>query len=190
VKYSRILGVFAIIGSLSVPYSLHAAEAHNNIILHTDAFKDVAQKFADFHKSAEGANSILVSVDALNKKPRTSKLRPPHPGFETTKPEGFEIKNYNYDLALKIADFLRDYGDKNPLHSVMILGNATLVHHPISSITIMKKIYPRLPMSLNIHLGLDRTIIMARLILQLNIVGPLDVLRLKRLSKQNIILRN
>ncbi|MDP3532019.1 MAG: C25 family cysteine peptidase [Alphaproteobacteria bacterium] len=125
-KHFRIFKALIFTGIITFSYQVKAEE-HHNIILHTDKFKDVAQKFVNFHKEAEGVNSILVSVDELDKKPRTSKLRPPHDGFEKTKPTGFEIKNYNYELALKIADYLREYGNKNKLHSVMVLGNSSLI---------------------------------------------------------------
>lgn len=122
------LMLFAFIGSLAGFYSLQSfADEHVNLILHRDSFHNVAKRYVEFHKEAEGVKSILVSVDEIAQKKRTGTQKPTHPGYENMKPEGFEIKNYDYELALKIADYLRDYGKKNKLDSVMILGNASLI---------------------------------------------------------------
>jgi peptidase C25-like protein len=100
---------------------------HTNIILHTKEFANVAKDFADFHKKEEGAKSILVAVEGIKAKPRKFKDVPKQEGYQNKKPENFEIKNYDYELALKIVDYLRDYGSKNKLDSVMLLGNSLMI---------------------------------------------------------------
>lgn len=103
---------------------------HVNLLLYTKPFEAVAQKFVEFHKSAENAQTTLISVENIKAKPALFTDRPGHSGYEKQKPEGFEIQNYDYDLALKIAYFLRDYSDKNKIDSVMILGNGGVI--PVS----------------------------------------------------------
>lgn len=121
------LGIFLVSLSAAAQAPSEKQDNHVNLLLYTKPFEAVAQKFVEFHKSAENAATILALVDDIKAKPRTSDLRPPHSGYEKQKPEDFEIQNYDYELALKIADYIRDYSDKNPCHSVMVLGNGGII---------------------------------------------------------------
>ena len=100
---------------------------HVNVILYADSMKKSAEAFQKFHKDYESVQSILVSVDSIGNKGRSSDLKPTADGWENTRPKLNAIQNYKYELALKITDYLRDMAKKNKIDSVMVLGDAGLV---------------------------------------------------------------
>lgn len=101
--------------------------AHHNVIIYPDDFQTVAEGYRDFHRTYEQAESLLVPLSEIKKKGRTSDLKPKEDGWENMRPTLNEIKNYDYQLALEITDYLRDLSEKQKIDSVLLLGDGGLV---------------------------------------------------------------
>jgi hypothetical protein len=106
--------------------SIHIPK-HQNIILYPKGFEQIAKQFKEFHKISENAESTLISLEDIKKKPRKYTAKPKFDGYENTKPQETQINNYDYETALKLADYLKDYSQNKQIDSLLILGSGGLV---------------------------------------------------------------
>ena len=100
---------------------------HYNVMIYPDSFQAVAEEFKEFHRTYEQADTLLVPLSVIRAKGRTSTLKPKEDGWENMRPKLNEIKNYDYDLALMITDYIEDLTKQQKVDSITILGNAALV---------------------------------------------------------------
>lgn len=98
-----------------------------NVIIFPESFRPAAERFKSFHKKYESVSSLLISIEAIDKKEKVPSRQPHFDGWAKRKPAKINIKGYKYNLALKIIAYLEKLNKSQPISSVLILGNASLV---------------------------------------------------------------
>lgn len=98
-----------------------------NVILFSEPFRQAAERFRHLHRKYESVDSVLVSVEEIDKAESVPSARPDFDGWAKRKPTKVKIKGYNFDLALKIISYLEKRSRTEPISSVLILGTGGIV---------------------------------------------------------------
>ena len=105
----------------------NAVKANKNLIIYPEVFQDTAERFKSFHQDYESVESLLITVEEIDKT-ETPSEKPEYTGWANTKPQLVQFKEeYKFDLARKIISYIRKKVAKNEISSILILGDASFV---------------------------------------------------------------
>ena len=101
--------------------------AETHLIISTNKFRPVAQQFIQYRDAYEKVRSKFISIEDIKSHSAKASTKPTQSGWATLQPKKIKIKNYDFELALKITGFLAEYSKENTVGSVMVIGDAAIV---------------------------------------------------------------